>query len=159
MRSQAVRDLALSVGDFIRYWGFRRVHGAIWAQLFLSRRPMSCTELAEHLNFTKALISPALAELEQWGLIELAEAPDSRTILYRAVADVDSVIKRVLREREVVLIKAISQNYKLTKRQMGEDVDPERLEELGAMIGAASAMLQILLGVEPVVELPSRVES
>lgn len=44
---EKLRSLSDSVGDFIRHWGFRRIHGQIWTQVFLSKDSLSGAELTE----------------------------------------------------------------------------------------------------------------
>ena len=78
-----LQKLSLSIGNFIRYWGFRRIHGAIWTQLYLSKTPLSCTDLTSRLGLSKALISPALDELCKFKLIFEAPAPNEKTKIYQ----------------------------------------------------------------------------
>ena len=108
---KALRAVSLSVGDFIRYWGFRRIHGAIWTQLYVSSTPLSGTELARRLKVSKALVSPALSELEKHKLIRQSEAPNDKTILYEACDDVNAVIKHVLKTREKPLLSEIDRRF------------------------------------------------
>ena len=42
-------ELAEFVGEFIQYWGFKRIHGKIWAHLFLSEVPLDATTLVSSL--------------------------------------------------------------------------------------------------------------
>jgi len=41
------KRLADSVGDFIRYWGFKEVHGRIWVHIYLSDNPITAKELTQ----------------------------------------------------------------------------------------------------------------
>ena len=82
VKAPSVQKLSLSIGNFIRYWGFRRIHGAIWTQVFLSKTPLSCTDLTERLGLSKALISPALEELCHYHLIQVVASPNDKTKLY-----------------------------------------------------------------------------
>lgn len=154
---KSLRDLSLSIGDFIRYWGFRRIHGAIWSQLYLSEVPLSCTELARRLRFSKALVSPALAELENFKLIQRAEAVDEKTVLYEAVENVDKVIKHVLKTRERPMLAEIErrfQNFDGGGKKGHKSIRIERLGELRKMISAAGLMLEIMLQEDEILELP-----
>lgn len=103
-----LRDFANSVGDFIRYWGFRRIHGQIWALVYLSNKALSGAGLMRALKVSKALISPALSELLDYKLI-LNAGGDLKTKLYTANPDISSVIENVLKTREKELLKE-SQN-------------------------------------------------
>lgn len=151
-----LRALSLSIGQFIRYWGFRRVHGAIWTQLYLSPVPLSGTLLAGRLKLSKALISPGLNELENWGLIVSVESGDDKTKLYTAKEDVTEVIHRVLKHREQKMINEVAS--RLTEIRAGSPpadlLDPDRLEKLEGMVTSAQVMLRILVGHDDLVALP-----
>lgn len=153
-----LRALSLSIGDFIRYWGFRRIHGALWAQLFLSREPLSGTELARRLKVSKALVSPALGELEAHKLIRQSKAPNDKTILYEAVSDVNSVIKHVLKTRERPLLAEVDRRFESVSRskKKPETLSTERLDELQAMIRAANLMLELMLGEDDLMNLSNQ---
>jgi len=64
------KRLADSVGDFIRYWGFKEVHGRIWVHIYLSDNPITAKELTKKLGVTKGLVSTALAELIAYQVVE-----------------------------------------------------------------------------------------
>ncbi|MFQ5770977.1 MAG: hypothetical protein ACE5HX_10610, partial [bacterium] len=55
--------LAESVGEFIKYWGFKEIHGRIWVHIYLSQAPITAKDLTEKLGVTKGLISMMLSEL------------------------------------------------------------------------------------------------
>ena len=103
----ALREMAELVGNFIRYWGFRKIHGEIWTIVYLSGVPLSGVELVEILDVSKALVSPALKELEAEGLITQTESENSKTKRYVAQDDVFSVIRKVLNRREKPMIEKI----------------------------------------------------
>jgi DNA-binding transcriptional regulator GbsR (MarR family) len=147
-----LRDLANSVGDFIRYWGFRRIHGQIWTLIYLSERPLNGAQIVKLLGVSKALVSPALKELEDYKLI-LSEKLDGRTYIYRANPDVFGVIREILTTRESKLIdKAFSYFQALVAHADAEKLDgaplpmdPERLKALGEMISSAKTILALFL--------------
>ena len=155
-----LRQLSLSIGDFIRYWGFRRVHGAIWAQLYLSKTPLSCVDLTERLDLSKALISPALEELVEYDLIYEVEGPNQKTKLYSAEEDVNLVIKKILKNRECELIKKVAENYDKVKSLPVEklDISTERLDKISEMVFSANLMLKILVQEEDLIGLPREFE-
>ena len=159
-QSRKLRELSLSVGDFIRYWGFRRVHGAVWAQLWLSPEPLSCTDLAARLELSKALISPALGELLAFGLIFETEAPDEKVKLYAADPDVNSVIKHVLKTREKLLLEKVRKDFVSVEKENRDTafVESGRLRQLDFMIRAARSMLDLMLDEEELLELPEKME-
>lgn len=151
-----LRKLSLSVGQFIRYWGFRRIHGAIWTQLYLSNTPLSCTDLAARLALSKSLVSPALEELCKFKLIEEAPAPNEKTKVYRAVENISEVIQHVLKTRESKMLQQISKDFSSLNDQSekSDSINQKRVDELGSMIQAANMMLEILVAQKDVMNLP-----
>lgn len=154
------QKLSLSIGNFIRYWGFRRIHGAIWAQLFLSKTPLSCTDLTQRLGLSKALISPALDELTRYKLIREAPAPNEKTKVYEAADNINEVIKHVLETRERKMLKQITQDFSTFKKnETTRDVfDLSRVAALESMILSANLMLEIMLAQPDIMTLPRELE-
>lgn len=144
----------------MRYWGFRRVHGAIWAQLYLSRSPLSCTDLVNRLGLSKALISPALEELLFYKVIEESPSPNGKTRLYVAASDINEAIQRVLKTRESAMLKQITKDFSAFELAASKDenVDLERVQSMGGMILSANLMLEILLSQKDVLNLPMEIK-
>jgi DNA-binding transcriptional regulator GbsR (MarR family) len=139
--------VASSVGDFIRYWGFRRIHGQLWTQIYLSQYELSGADLAKALGVSKALVSPALSELIAYQLIEAIDA-DGRTKKYSANPKVFEVIQKILKKRERQLIAKAKENFDLLKALKPENnniVNQERLDSLGAMISAGSLAIDVVI--------------
>ena len=40
--NRRVMEVCDSIGDFIEYWGFKAIHGRVWALLALSTDPLAC---------------------------------------------------------------------------------------------------------------------
>ncbi len=141
-------QMADTVGDFIRYWGFRRIHGQIWTQVYLSKAALSGADLTKRLLVSKALISPALVELENYGLIT-SHQKDKKTKTYQACPDVVGVIKKILAEREQVLIATAahhaSELQKTVKDANHPLIEQDRLKRLGEMIEFAQLGVHFLL--------------
>lgn len=146
-----LRGLSESVGDFIRYWGFRRIHGQIWTQVFLSKNSLSGAELTQRLGVSKALISPALSELESYGLILMTE-DGKKTKRYSAAPDVIPVIKDILKDREAKIIANTKEQFdslnKIHQKKGDQDslLENTRVEELGQMISLAQFAIQFIIG-------------
>jgi DNA-binding transcriptional regulator GbsR (MarR family) len=160
LKNNQLLSLSLSIGNFIRYWGFRRIHGAIWSQLYLSRTPLSCKDLTEKLALSKALISPALDELCQFKLIKEAPSPNEKTKLYIASENVSEVIHHVLKGREAVMLKKITKDFSSFAEAFRDDenIDKKRVDSLGDMIVAANLMLEILLAQKDILKLPMELD-
>lgn len=100
LRILAVAD---AVGAFIEGWGFKAVHGRAWTILALRREPTSQVELADILGVSRSLISAAVSELTDYGLVRAAG--EHRNAPYVARLDVWPTITDVLRRREWMLIE------------------------------------------------------
>jgi len=92
-----------AIGDFIELWGFKSIHGRVWALLAMSGRPIPQVEIAEMLGVSRSLINAAVAELVDYGLIEATA--EHRNAPYEARLDVWPTITNVLRQREWMLME------------------------------------------------------
>lgn len=156
VRNPKLQKLSLSIGDFIRYWGFRRIHGAIWTQVYVSRRPLSVSDLVVALGLSKALISPAVEELVHHRLIKEVPSPNEKTRLYEANPNISDVIHHVLKTREALMLKKITKDFTAFSKDgdQDENVDPLRVQNLGEMVLAANLMLSMMLEQEDILKLP-----
>lgn len=143
-------DLAEQIGDFIQYWGFKRVHGKIWTHLILSERPLDAADLIERLKISKALVSMSLKDLLSYNVILVAGKSQAGTVLYTANPDVSGVILNVLRQRERRMMARLSAAVQLLKNLPAKEhkrhaLDREKLNELGKLIQNASRALDTFL--------------
>jgi DNA-binding transcriptional regulator GbsR (MarR family) len=92
-----------AVGEFIEYWGFKHVHGRIWALLALRKEPISQAEIGRTLRISRSLVSESMRELTELGLVR--PTSDRRNTPYQAVFDVWPTIADVLRSREWMLLE------------------------------------------------------
>lgn len=140
-----------TVAGFIEYWGFKAVHGRVWTLLALHDGPMPQTEIATILGVSKSLVSGAVAELTERGLIRQTHA--HRNAPYEAVVDVWPVISEVLRAREWMLIEAarVALEAAIEEAELAVGVghrvrwNAERMKTLLAMTELAQALLRILM--------------
>lgn len=155
-----LQKLSLSIGNFIRYWGFRRIHGAVWTQLYLSKAPLSCTDLTERLGLSKALISPALEELCKHELISLVPAPNDRTKLYRPSGNITEVIHRVLRSREAKMLSQITRDFAAFElsEAKSDTLDQVNVRVLREMISSANLVLDLMLAKDDLLTFPSELK-
>ena len=142
-----VNQMADAVGDFIRYWGFRRIHGQLWTYIYLSKNPLSGAEMTRLLSVSKALVSPALSELLEFKLIQCKET-DGRTKKYTANADVFKIIQEILKGREQVLINNAQEKCSLlaqAKNKTEMEVEKLRLQNLESMIRVGGFALNFIV--------------
>ncbi len=148
-----VQDLAEQVGEFIQYWGFKRIHGKIWCHLFLSSEPLDAGVLIQRLKVSKALISISIRDLMEYSVIEEAGKSDAGTILYRANPRLTEVICNVLRGRERRLISRVRAAHQLLAQmpqseKTDQNLDTDKISEIGEMIEGADHFLDSLLALD-----------
>lgn len=144
-----LNTLAGLVGEFIQYWGFKRIHGRLWTHLFVSGRPMDAGELIRRLGISKALASMTIKELLAHEVVLPAGRSARGTDLLCANPDTMGVILNVLRRREQLLLGRITTAFDAleaaSKNQPGLENSSERMQELGSLIASARTMLDIVL--------------
>jgi DNA-binding transcriptional regulator GbsR (MarR family) len=151
---EQLRKFSESVGEFIRYWGFRNIHGAIWSQIFLSKVPLSGSDLVHRLQVSKALVSPAIKELEEYGLIHQTEGSDERRKAYMPELDVIKVIRQILDQRERRILQRVQVEASRLAALANTDptfratVDERQLHVVEGMVRTANLALEALLYVE-----------
>lgn len=101
--TRAVLQVAQAAGNFIEYWGFKAIHGRIWTLLALHREPLPQTDVADLLGVSRSLVSTAMAELLEYGLVRAVD--EHRNAPYEAVIDIWPAIADVLRSREWMLLE------------------------------------------------------
>ncbi len=124
--------LAESVGEFIKYWGFKEIHGRIWVHIYLARQPITAKELTIRLGVTKGLVSTALSELIAYQVVEKVSLGDARSPGYQSNPDLMQVIYNILRNRELKLTQKIETNIVALSEVMQEE-EPEMSEKLGRL--------------------------
>ncbi|MBX3022351.1 MAG: hypothetical protein KF799_11820 [Bdellovibrionales bacterium] len=145
-----LEDLANEVGDFICYWGFKKIHGRLWTHIYLSNDPLDAGQLMQRLRVSKALISLSLNDLLRYDVIIENGKSARGTQTYVGNPDVLDVILNVLRRRErKMLAKAETSHRMLTslspERQNRASLHSERVAALGRMIHQAQNALSSLL--------------
>lgn len=149
------RVLAVSdaVGAFIEGWGFRAIHGRVWTLLALHKRPIAQAEIAHLLGVSRSLVSLAISELGQYGLVRAVGR--QRNAPYEASLDVWPTITDVLRGREWMLIErarialdALVQEAEFAADRGDETIyDLRRMRLLLLMTELAQAVLRAILAI------------
>ncbi len=145
-----IGPLSDQIGEFIAYWGFKRVHGRIWTHLVVSDRPLDASALMKKLGISKALVSMSLADLLHYSVVEEAGKSPRGTLLYRANPQFWDVILNVLKIREREMLLRIHAAQSLVERISSakakkHELDMENVAMLGELIGAASEALETFL--------------
>ncbi len=105
-----VKKLVDGVGSFIEYWGFRKIHGRVWALIYIADKPLSTPEIVKELGVSKALISGAINELLEHSLINKVGQAKYGGLTYVSCPNPAEVVRDIIRKRELVLFESIQNN-------------------------------------------------
>jgi DNA-binding transcriptional regulator GbsR (MarR family) len=144
-------QLAERVGEFIQYWGFKRIHGKIWVHLFLSEVPLDATTLVKRLKVSKALVSFSIHDLLEYHVIREVARGRGRTVLFEANPDLTGIILNVLRLRErkmmTQVMAAADRLRDIDPALMSEmRVSPQKLTDMREMVDSAQSVLDFIIG-------------
>lgn len=133
--NKVLDDVINDIGLFIEYWGFRKIHGKIWAIVFLSDEPISTPEIVDKLGVSKALVSGAINELLKYKLIEKVGQVKHGGVTFQSADDIAEVVRNVIKNREQVLLSKVESNLvllnKLNNQQKAElNVCPQKVSQL-----------------------------
>ncbi|MCL2179281.1 MAG: transcriptional regulator [Proteobacteria bacterium] len=148
-----------AVGDVIEFWGFKRNLGRVWALLYLYSQPLSAAEVRGALGLSKGGVSMLLGDLEHWKVVVRVRDKGEIAWRYRAETDVLKMARRVLEEREYILMKRVCSDFEQAKSlalALG-DAPKEKLERLAnmAVLAERTAKLVQLLMKTPQLDLRS----
>ncbi len=132
-------EAAEAVGLVIEAWGFKRNEGRVWALIYLRGRPLTAGEIGESLALSKGAVSMVLRELERWGVVERVRGPGEAHWSYRARTDFFAMIRRVLAERELVVVRRAGELMRRAQRAaIGARAGRLALDRLGRMVKLAA---------------------
>jgi len=114
------RELINNIGEFIKYWGFKSIHGKIWAYIYLSKQARTTQEIIDEFEFSKAAVSLAIKTLMEHHLIKRVEKIEFGTYVYEPIGDIKTPIIGVLKMREKEMLKQI---IKLSELAINQDSD------------------------------------
>ena len=107
--TQAELEVADTIGRLMEFWGFKRPMGRMWTLLYLSPAPLGASELGEQLKMSAGAVSMTLNELLKWGAVKKSWRPGERRDFYEAEVSIGKLVQRVLRERELELVKQFAE--------------------------------------------------
>ena len=145
-----VIELSDHIGEFIDYWGFKSIHGRLWTLIYLAEQPISTPELVRQLAVSKGLVSVGINELLHHGLIRKAEKVSGGGQTFVAEDDIGSVVRKVLRNRELKLLMStqtkINELKALSARELADTgINPNRLQQLSTLTDTHKSFLQIFV--------------
>jgi DNA-binding transcriptional regulator GbsR (MarR family) len=134
--------VADAVGELMELWGFRRPLGRMWTLLYLSPEPLPAAVVAARLRMSAGAVSMTAAELERWGVIHRAWRPHDRRDYFSAETNIWKMVRRVLRERELQVIRRAARLFRQSQLQLQQG---NRRRSAGA-IGHKLDRVAMLLG-------------
>jgi HTH-type transcriptional regulator, glycine betaine synthesis regulator len=148
--------VADTVGRLMHFWGFKRPMGRIWTLLYLSRHPLTAAELGETLQMSSGAVSMALGELEKWGAVARSWVPGERRDYFAAEPSVWKMVARVIRERELGIvrdfqgtlsgaIRALDEHASESSNKADDAHKLERLRQLESLARAGETLLSALV--------------
>ncbi len=151
---RALRAFIDVAGQFIQHWGFKRVQGEIWGLVFLSKSPLTATEIARQLKVSKALVSLAMSELLEYRVLFLAAGSDGREQKLIPNENLGEAIGGVLRLREKRILEetniALDGMRNLPNDEIQSfEISPQRIDKLKELVQGSQQMLSTILeGIE-----------
>ncbi len=129
-----LNDLSDQVGQFMQYWGFKKIHGQVWTHIYLSSQPITAQHLIQRLNVSKALISLTLKDLLDFKIVQEIKGT-VKIKKYAANGEVINVICNILRERELKMLRQIrTEFHELKELNDVSEFEAKRIEKLEMMI-------------------------
>jgi DNA-binding transcriptional regulator GbsR (MarR family) len=152
--SQAELEVADSVGRLMEFWGFKRPMGRIWTLLYLAPEPLGAAEIGEALRMSAGAVSMAMSELVKWGAVKKSWRPGERRDFYEAETSIGRLVQRVLRERELAMVRGFGEALEAAQRALPADrgtkpaelaFKRERLTELRRLARLGETLLTALV--------------
>lgn len=152
--AQAELAVADTIGQLMQFWGFKRPMGRIWAVLYLSPRPLKAAELGSLLQMSAGSVSMTLNELLRWGAVNKTWQPGDRSDLFEAETRIWKLVRRVVAERELELVKQFTESLERAEAALGRETLPneqdrrfkkERIEQLTKLSKLGEGLLSALV--------------
>ena len=100
---RARKQVGEAVAELMSFWNFKPSMGRVWTALYLSQDPLSADALVARTGLSVGSVSMTLSDLRDWGVVAEAGRVDGKRC-YLAETDIVSMISKVFREREMVMI-------------------------------------------------------
>jgi DNA-binding transcriptional regulator GbsR (MarR family) len=151
--TQAELEVADTIGRLMEFWGFKRPMGRMWTLLYLSPAPLGAAELGEQLKMSAGAVSMTLNELLKWGAVKKSWRPGERRDFYEAETSIGKLVQRVLRERELELVRQFGEALsnaeatlpRATEPGTGPDFKRDRVHELQRLARLGETLLTALV--------------
>ena len=141
---ELLHEVGDAVGALMEFWGFKRLMGRIWTQLYLRGEPQTAAEICEQLEISSGAASMTLSDLERWGVIRRSRKAGDRREYFEAETDIWKMISRVLRERELLQIDRALDVFERAREQLAKaGAERGRLSEMSDRIGRLADLARL----------------
>lgn len=110
-----------AVGQVIEFWGFKLNHGRVWALLYLRSEPLSAAQLQDALGLSKGAVSMVTRDLEERGVLRRVRVAGEAASHFVAEVEFMRMIGRVLRDRELQLVRRVNEDLVDAERMAKEE--------------------------------------
>ena len=161
MEKDLLREVSISVGHFIEYWGFKSIHGQIWAYIFLASDPVPANKLRDDLRISKGLLSMSLNELKEYKVILNAGKGKYGVELLTANPDILEGMINVLKFREKSIIGKVDKNLRELKKLSQKDltslgIDSNKVKSLSRLVLLGKKMIDGFIKLDEISLTPWR---
>lgn len=137
-----MQKFILHWGEMGARWGVNRTVAQVQALLYLSPRPLHAEEISSTLSVARSNVSTSLRELQNWGLIKVANVLGDRRDHFESLKDVWEIYTLVLAERKkreldptLALLRECTEEVNRSKDD--DSYTKERLEEITGFVESA----------------------
>lgn len=147
---QTLNQTLERMSDLFHLWGFKRIHGKIWALLALSKRPLDAADLIRKLDISKALVSISIRELLEIHAVLDVGKSSRATRLYEANLNLQEIAYFVLKTRELVVIHEIQSALEVLReaepaKLKEQEIAPEKLQDVASTLKTGADSLSLLI--------------
>lgn len=128
------QQVANAVGRVIEFWGFKRNHGRVWAVLYLRDQALTSADIQKELELSKGAVSMITRDLVDWNIVDTTYESGSQARHFVAGSDFLEMIRRVVRERELRLVREVEEDLEAALEQAKEaDASDQTVERIDRM--------------------------
>ena len=127
---RAELEVADTVGRLMHFWGFKRRMGRLWTLLYLSADPLGAAVLSERMKMSAGSVSMTLSDLLKWGAIKRTWRPGDRRDYYECETSIWKLLRRVLRERELTLVRDVRETLETAEATLAQAGNGRRAKQL-----------------------------
>lgn len=160
------------VGGMMEFWGFKRAMGRVWSLLYTSPKALAAAEIGDALQMSAGAVSMTLAELAKWGVVRRSWVPGDRRDFYEAETAVWKLVSRVVRERELTMVREAKESFAAADRALASAekgasaeekkrraFERERISQLRSLAETGERLLSALVAGEAISAAPLAVLS